>query len=607
MNTKTVTTTIIALVIGVVMIAGVMTPILASTLNSGGGSEDEPATEQTYTNLGAPCRNIVRMCEEYNLDYTFDQGTQKGTETAIELYFDESNVLHWWLRTVIYDGNWNPLETTTIIDAPIRQSGVLYMDAENVYAYDYDNNQVLFKLRSGEYDAYQGRGFGIVTPADYVPMKLWAETTIDAETETVHYIPVIRMFIDEDQDHIFDIMNMDATENSENYFYDLNGDMVSYAGDNLSFYYQSESTCYAYISEDIAGSTVPSMEGYIFTSYKAPEGDVSYEGSATSDIRQDDYVCSVEETPIKIGFERVTQTGGGSFTVDWDMRECNVYIVPAEVTGYLLPKSVHNSGTMMSSTQLIEEGAQFACGCYAGEDVAYLWVLPNNADEINIDVAEDTLLYISDTISIYYAHTLGLMYISYIDNGTLTNLAIIQSEMEDGSNIDFYISDQGCELTYPGTDNPISLDSGNGYFCNPAGDHVLVTSPTPVLYNNADQISYGHIEHSVDYWSNSTGLSSNLTVYAEDITTVSNPTLRGATDKGGYMQLSTTGSNGISVSVDGNSQTCNAYIVPYEILVQGGGSGGSNIDPTLASMITVIPLIMAVGLVIATVAIWKGQ
>ena len=435
-------------------------------------------------------------------------------------------------------------------------------------------------------------------------MKLWAETAIDAETNMAYYMPAIRMFIDED--HIFD-MNIDATEKSENYFYDPNGDMVSYAGNNLSFYYQSASTCYAYISEDIAGSTVPSMDGYIFTSYKAPEGDVSYEGSATSDIRHDDYICSVEETPIKIGFERTTQTGGGSFTVDWDMRECNVYIVPAEVTGYLLPRSVHNDGKNMSSTQMFSDNEylSFDCGYNEGDSSAYVYINDGNND-ISISISENTLLYISDTVAIYYDHTLGIIYISQYDDGIMTHNAYILSDMEQGSYIDFYIYDGGYTFTDPNGDS-ITGEIGSGYFCNPAGEYTLIESPTPVLYNNADQISYGHIEYGVDYWSNSTGLSSNLTVYAEDITTVSNPTLRGATDKGGYMQLSTTGSNGISVSVDGNSQTCNAYIVPYEILVQGGGSGGSNIDPTLASMITVIPLIMAVGLVIATVAIWKGQ
>ena len=48
------------------------------------------------------------------------------------------------------------------------------------------------------------------------------------------------------------------------------------------------------------------------------------------------------------------------------------------------------------------------------------------------------------------------------------------------------------------------------------------------------------------------------------------------------------------------------YIVPT-IVYEPGSGGGSGMDSSLATVISIIPLIMAVGLVLATITVWKRQ
>ena len=60
-----------------------------------------------------------------------------------------------------------------------------------------------------------------------------------------------------------------------------------------------------------------------------------------------------------------------------------------------------------------------------------------------------------------------------------------------------------------------------------------------------------------------------------------------------------------SFSFTGKTMDVIGIIAPVSFDYSAGGSGGSSLSPTLASVISIIPLLMAVGIVIGAITMFK--
>lgn len=624
MDTGKTTTLIISLVVGVVLIAGVMTPILASAIGStDSDSSDDEGGVQTFTNTGAHLKNFVDVIEEYDLQRDYDASTGVAVDKCIEFTFDESNVLHQVYCTNTWDRD--ILRTKEVHeDRTITQSAVLFMLATvsyvtpMYYAYDYDSNEIIYQHSIGDVtsDYRRDTGLGSIPISKYEPLSLTYEKDYDSDSGEERYFPTVYYPVYKNDTTE---VNVDRTRNltSETpaFVYSEDGDFVSRIGESPSLYYKDVLYFAGINKENAVGGmlcetdTEEMTEDIKVAYYRNVSGHWDPSPGTHSDMKVGKYVKNINTNPITITFQK----NGSSQTVK---QKCNIYVAPEEVIGELPPKTVSNTGIGMGSTLDIEDdGGNPSMAYYFGywyEDGVSWSVHENDAEEdVHGTLESDAYIFISNRVCVYYDHTNGEIVTTWIDDGTVNTLTLKESEMNNNNAYYDLDVDFGCYINAKSDtledDFSLEIEEGIvGFFYYPDGNYRMISSPNTVLFNESDTVYFGSVDSGVvEYWSASGGLDSEMAIYDSDISSVGSATMSGVTEIAGYNSMSTTGNNGITVSVDGSSEKCNTYIVPAEVETRGGGGSGGNLSPTLTAMITVIPLIMTVGLVVGCIGYLK--
>ena len=240
------------------------------------------------------------------------------------------------------------------------------------------------------------------------------------------------------------------------------------------------------------------------------------------------------------------------------------------------------------------------------------------------DAIKHTILMTDEVVILYqdYQTTPTLIELTLMfadDNG---NPYVVANSR--ASDFDLTIGKSGgldvFSLTYPVTDvQNEDISARDGFVTDSGGDWVKIqvsgdeTNDPIVKYGSTSQL-YSYSSYGI-YMDG----ASNITVFPTQtvpLTSASLSGIEGVTSENGYNQFTAS----LYVEAGGQTQgtspsgttfvtnlgvdvtiSCDTYFVPAS---SSSGSGGG-IDDTLASVISIIPLIMAVGLVLATISVWK--
>lgn len=233
MDTGKTTTLIISLVVGVVLIAGVMTPILQSIIGSGGNDSDD--SDDTVSTGGFAMRDFGTAVETYGLINLspVDGGGYMSKSIIIEPI---SNELHWQLVTTQLDENYDEVSRTVENDT-VMGDCVLFMGWSHLYAYIGGNI-----LYDGDYDGSQ-------MDPDSRPLSEIESITISGFVEE-GYDPSYWINITAEGGGVVAAASSNVDDSSTPAFVaDPNGTHMGYAGEDSSFYFSDDIYC-GYIEED---------------------------------------------------------------------------------------------------------------------------------------------------------------------------------------------------------------------------------------------------------------------------------------------------------------------------------------------------------------------
>lgn len=324
MDTGKTTTLIISLVVGVVLIAGVMTPILQSMIGSGGndGSDD------TETTGGFAMRDFNTAVETYGLINL--SPTDGGYMTKSIIMEPISNELHWQLVTTQLDNNYDVISRNVETDV-VMGDCILFMGWSHLYAYIGGNI-----IYDGDYDGSQ-------TEPDSKPLSEIDSITISAYIEE-GYDPSYWINISSEGGTVAAAAsNVDDTSTPA-FVADPNGTHIGYAGNDLSFYFSEDIYCgyiedekmLAYFGSNAYYGIMTDPTGWYTTVSPLSMTLINPFESETSEYHHIEGTSADTNLSLNYTYEGYDEEEG-SIEVE-ATQVCNVYIIPID------PNSPGNSG-----------------------------------------------------------------------------------------------------------------------------------------------------------------------------------------------------------------------------------------------------------------------
>lgn len=322
MDTGKTTTLIISLVVGVVLIAGVMTPILANMLEEIGSSN---AT--TITNSGGRIGEITSVMEEYDIHTEYELWEE--AQPPYDVPSVGSKII-----SFVSDGGdliWQVWELQELMGLDMPAHDVLHSDTitqdcilvagDDIIAYNYEEKTIYFILGQNTTDgpAITQIEHGSVT-LDQLGVFLIMNDPYNDDTGTN------LLFVAGDY-----YLNRNGFVNT-GYAYSPTGDHTSVYGDAGEIYYTSDFT-YGYMNPDSDGSD----EAYF--------GYMNYNGQTVILESVDENITvtdAVEDYTSTMGCKYMDLGDGQGVTMTIDSNQHD----PKQVTGnlYIVPYSVTASG-----------------------------------------------------------------------------------------------------------------------------------------------------------------------------------------------------------------------------------------------------------------------
>ena len=605
MDTGKTTTLIISLVVGVIFIASVMAPILQSTLNTesgnGEGSESEYAT---FNNTGGyNVRDALEAAEEYDLKTWRDD--QNACHKTAMMFLNISGVLHYQHLHIDYDDNWNEQERTVIQDFAITDDALLFMGWS--FAIAYIDGEIIYGHTGGGTTDLQAETEPVTVPLSQIQYIEF--TTVVDMTDEYH----VELSYGDSEPYtyrgtIFRTYSSNPWDVA--YILDPNGEMVSYVGEDTQFYYLDSVMGGAitsdYIIYELGGSTTAAY-GPADDDWEMYDASIIYpfQKGYVNHVLSQDSSNSLTMEGILLS---LTDEPAEEFTAP-----CNVFILPKTVSGYTPPSTVVNGSDEHRMDRLSNYEIAYYSFTLSKLDgfACVLGIVDPETDETAISTSFTTRvtgpIIVSDKVVVYEDAEAGVVTIVWYDNG-LNVYSTSDAPMDDTTRI--YVSiDSGTGYVDITDSNNVDVanatltDVNDAYVSSHNGEYACCMSGD-VKYKENSDLSYGFVDSirsaSIFTWLDMEG--SAMIPFNEDITTVTSSGPTGVTDNGDYLQFSIT-NGGMTVDMDGTTHLCNAYIVPRWVEVASGG--GSAISPTLATVISIIPLIMAVGLVVGCIGYLK--
>lgn len=316
MDTGKTTTLIISLVVGVVLIAGVMTPILQSMIGSGGndGSDD------TETTGGFAMRDFGTAVETYGLvERTPIDGGYMSKSIIMEPI---SNELHWQLVTRQLDENYDEISRTVEYDT-VMGDCVLFMGWSHLYAYI--GGEIIY---DGDYDGSQ-------TEPDAKPLSEIDSITISKYVEEGYDPSYWINIYSEGGTVAAAASNVDDTSTPA-FIADPNGTHIGYAGGDSSFYFSEDIYCgyiedekmLAYFSSNAYYGIMTDPSGWYTTVNPIDMTLINPFESETSEYHHIEGTSADTNLSLNYTYDGYDEEEGG-IVLD-ATQVCNVYIIPID-------------------------------------------------------------------------------------------------------------------------------------------------------------------------------------------------------------------------------------------------------------------------------------
>lgn len=180
---------------------------------------------------------------------------------------------------------------------------------------------------------------------------------------------------------------------------------------------------------------------------------------------------------------------------------------------------------------------------------------------------------------------------------------------------DPYDDDTGTNLLFVAGDHYLNRNGfvNTGYVYSPTGDHTSIYGDTGEIYYTSD-FTYGYMNPDSDgsdeaYFGYMNYNGQAVILEDADENVVITDAVEDYTSTMGCKYMDLGDGQGVTMTIDSNQHdpkqvTGNLYIVPYSITASGESGG---IGDTLTNVITLIPLIMAIGLVFVTIPVMKRR
>ena len=616
MDVKNMTMAIVALTIGVVLIAGGVTPILVSAI-SGSGSD-----EVTFTNTGGRIGELSDIVEKYDIHSvyeTVDEDTDdpwetETTGTRMVRFVNDDNELKWQIWEVtapfIDDLEYRVVQTETI-----TQDCVLVAGEGITVAYNYEEKEL-------RYATSYPNSYFYSYPLNDLPNEYDSFTIMYTNYDADIGMSLWLMF-----GGYYDVISDDGMA------YDPSGDHVSKYGNTGNLYYDSD-FIYGYLN-------VSYDTAYILISYLNDNGNII---EITDQYDEGLSVSNIIDTHSEImGCNYMDLENGDGITMDItrtygdsDMGvSCNIYIVPLTVKG--TAQEVKNEGQAMTKIEdLMAQGYSYKVEPVSEGSTYYKWEILDSSN--NVIRSEEftefiiTPFIISDKI-----------YGAYRDLNTYPKLHDFYLEtVDDVYNVapnptDFVLTigmENGIttlRATSDILDNPLEITGMTGFLTDSEGDWTYIhteprgTDSYPVKYSNINDV---YFMNSAGIYGYQGGMSSDLVIFGGETagytptTTVTVDRLEGVSDFGIYKQFncitydSANGDpeiqpSGILLKIEDPATdtdmtvSANMYIVPTVAYKPSEDSGG--LDPALVAVISIIPVVMIAGLIVTAITMWKAQ
>lgn len=612
MDTKNTTMMIISLAIGVVLIAGVVTPILASTISTSGGG-GSTTQEVEFTNDGL---NMTKISDIFSNGQRYEMRKMANpTSTALYEY-------------TIYNGD-TVVRTEPIAISDTRIYTILANSEVQIQYRDFNTSPQLVELT-------------IMFAND--PNSPYTVSTDDASD----FALVVGKTGNTDVFSVtFDNSGVTTHDISANdgFVIDTEGEwtMISVGEDGISpvkyldikdVYALSSFGAYWYQGGVSSATSIFPTDQIVFTEISSTEliGQTEVDGhkefTASFYVEVGGQPASGTE-PHGITFT-ATESNMGEITMS-----CDSYIVPASGKATAeIPSSVTNEGPRMGVFDDVMEkynihsvyATDEEYGPYAdvGSRVLKFYndngILKmgveiygeseNTTEEIASITEDCVLISLPDRLITYDSAENRIVYACAdmpvkIRSDTVASLMDFkiyydyQWDKSTGSTGPYLLFDMVIGQYAGGG----TISSTDGYLYDPEGEYVSSYGQNPIYYEGNDLI-YGFINERNPIGSNlpiiaymSTGLLMAYDDYETPVITDQHSTRYGFnyvdSDNPIIVDLNDTSTG------DLYTETCNVFIAPRTIGSEGGG--GVGVSGTLAAMISVIPLVMAVGLVIGAI------
>jgi len=610
MDIKNTTMLVVSLVVGVVLIAGVVTPIIASTLNTSGGG-GSTTQEVEFTNDGL---NMTKISDIFSNGQRYEM-RRMATHTSTALY-----------EYTIYNGD------TVVRTEPITTSDT---KTYTILA----NSEVLIQYRDHK------------TSPQLIELTIMfandpnSPYTISTDDDSNFALVIGKTGNTDEFSVTFNNSGVITRDISakDGFVVDTEGDwaMIS-VGEDGSYpvkyldvkdvYALSSFGVYWYQGGVSSATSIFPTNQMAFTGISSTELIGQTEVDGHKEFTASFYV-EIGGRPA-VGIEphgmtfTATESNMGEITMS-----CDSYIVPASGKATAeIPSSITNEGPRMSAfNDVIEKydirsvyvtegdstwadaGSRFLT-FYNDNGTLKMGIKiygdsENTTEEITSITESCVLLSVPDHLIIYNSARNEILY-------ACTDMPVNLRSDSVSSLMDFNI---GYDYTRDSTEPVLQYSmvigqytgggelTPTGYLYDTEGDYVSSYGQNPIYYEGNNLI-YGFINERRPQGSNAqiiAYLSTGLLIANDDFDT---PVVTdNHTTRYGFNYVDS--NNTITVDLNNTSQgeeytgTCNVFIAPRTIGSEGGSGGG--VSGTLVTIISVIPLIMAVGLVIGAIRFIK--
>lgn len=598
---------VISLAIGVVLIAGVVTPILASTISTSGGGGGSATQEVEFTNDGM---NMTEISDIFSSGQRYEI-RKMATPTSTALY-----------EYTIYNGD-TVVRTEPITTSDTKTYTILANSEVLIQYKDHITSPQLVELTillandpNSPYTVSTNDASDFALVIGKTGNTDVFSITFNNSGVTTHDITARDGFVvDTEGDWAMISAGEDGTYPVK--YLDVKN-VYSLSSYGVYWYQGGTDSAIATFVSDLTAFSDVTTTGFF------GQTDVDGHKEFTAS-----FYVEVDGQP-QVG----TEPHGMTFTATAQMGEitmsCDSYIVPATGKATVeVPSSITNEGLRMSAFDDVIEKY----------DIRSVYV--TEGDSTWADVGSRFLTFYNDNGTL----KMGIKTYGDSENTTEEITSITESciLLSVPDHLIIYNSDRD-EILYACTDMPVNLRSDSvsslmdfnigydyargstepalqysmvigqyagggeftsteGYLYDTEGDYVSSYGQNPIYYEG-NSLIYGFINERNPQGSNlpiiaymSTGMLMSYDDYETPVVTDNHTT------KYGFNYVDS--NNTITVDLNNTSQseeyteTCNVFIAPRTIGSEGGSGGG--VSGSLASMISVIPLIMAVGLVIGAI------